>query len=130
LPESLVVGGKTGTTDDLRDSWFAGFSGDRVAVVWVGRDDNAPTRLTGATGALRVWARLMSTGARTSFSLPRPRGITETWIDLVTGDRSREECVNAVKLPLPEDRVPKKRADCGGRNVAERATDWVKEIFR
>jgi penicillin-binding protein 1B len=130
LPESLVVGGKTGTTDDLRDSWFAGFSGDRVAVVWVGRDDNAPTRLTGATGALRVWARVMSTGARTSFSLPRPRGITETWIDLVTGDRSREECVNAVRLPLPEDRVPKKRADCGGRNVAERATDWVKEIFR
>jgi penicillin-binding protein 1B len=60
LPEDLVVAGKTGTTNDMRDSWFAGFSGNRVLVVWVGRDDNKPMGLTGSSGALRVWGDIMA----------------------------------------------------------------------
>jgi len=59
LPEGLTMAGKTGTTDDMRDSWFAGFSGDKVAVVWVGRDDYKPMGLAGGTGALRVWGDFM-----------------------------------------------------------------------
>lgn len=59
LPEGMTMAGKTGTTDDMRDSWFAGFSGDKVAVVWVGRDDYKPMGLAGGTGALRVWGDFM-----------------------------------------------------------------------
>src|SRR5690606_7781981 len=59
LPE-LKAAGKTGTSDDLRDSWFAGFTGQHLAVVWVGRDDNQPMGLAGSTGALQVWIDLFS----------------------------------------------------------------------
>jgi penicillin-binding protein 1B len=59
LPKGMTMAGKTGTTDDMRDSWFAGFSGDKVAVVWVGRDDYQPMGLAGGTGALRVWGDFM-----------------------------------------------------------------------
>src|SRR5512147_666526 len=48
LSPDIHVAGKTGTTNDLRDSWFAGYTGDRLAVVWVGRDDNQPINMTGA----------------------------------------------------------------------------------
>ena len=60
LPSGLTVAGKTGTTNDMRDSWFSGFSADKVMVVWVGRDDNKPMRLSGSTGALRVWGDIMA----------------------------------------------------------------------
>ncbi|HKY20419.1 MAG TPA: transglycosylase domain-containing protein [Vicinamibacterales bacterium] len=56
--------GKTGTTDDQRDAWFAGFSGDLLAVVWVGRDDNAPLGLTGAEAALPIWTDFMMVASR------------------------------------------------------------------
>ena len=54
LPKGLVIAGKTGTSSDTRDSWFAGFTGSYLSVVWVGYDDNRVTGLTGATGALPV----------------------------------------------------------------------------
>jgi len=60
FPGSLNLAGKTGTTDGYRDSWFAGFSGDVLTVVWLGRDDNKPTGLTGSTGAGQVWKNYMS----------------------------------------------------------------------
>ena len=56
----LQPAGKTGTSNDSRDSWFAGWTGDHLAVVWVGNDQNASTGLYGATGAMRVWSGLFS----------------------------------------------------------------------
>ena len=54
----LHLAGKTGTSNDSRDSWFAGYSGSHLAVVWVGNDDNLETGLTGSSGALPVFSRL------------------------------------------------------------------------
>ena len=56
----LHAAGKTGTSNDSRDSWFAGWTGDHLAVVWVGNDQNQPTGLYGATGAMRVWSGLFA----------------------------------------------------------------------
>ena len=58
LPPTLVVAGKSGTSSDYRDSWFAGFSGSHLAVVWVGYDDNVPT------GLHRLRRRAAGVGAR------------------------------------------------------------------
>jgi penicillin-binding protein 1B len=55
LPASMVLAGKTGTTNDSRDSWFAGFSSELVVVTWVGRDDNKPMGLSGGNGAMVLW---------------------------------------------------------------------------
>ena len=53
--------GKTGTTQDYRDAWFAGYTADLVAVVWVGRDDNAPMdKVTGGGLPADIWKRFMA----------------------------------------------------------------------
>lgn len=76
LPDGLTMAGKTGTTDDMRDSWFAGFSGDKVAVVWVGRDDYQPMGFTGGAGALRVWGDFMLALPNEPLSESPPDGVT------------------------------------------------------
>jgi len=73
--KNLDLAGKTGTTNDLRDSWFAGFDNTKLAVVWIGRDDNEPTGLTGASGALLVWSDLFRQLSKTSVDLNLPSGV-------------------------------------------------------
>ena len=124
LPPSLRVAGKTGTTNDLRDSWFAGFSGNRVAVVWVGRDDNKPGKLTGASGALPLWARIMRDSAPHPFAPATPDDIEFFPFDVTDDDHDDDDCDVEVQVPflrgsLPEDFVP-----CGGRRgVIDRVFD-------
>ncbi|MCL4315482.1 MAG: penicillin-binding protein 1B, partial [Gammaproteobacteria bacterium] len=112
LPEDLTVAGKTGTTDDLRDSWFAGFSGQHLAVVWLGRDDNRPTGLSGASGALRVWGDIMGGINTDSLRLLLPGNMELARIDLQTGLRAGAACADAVELPFIADSAPAETATC------------------
>ncbi len=107
-----TLAGKTGTTDEARDSWFAGFSRRLLAVVWLGRDDNQPIRLTGSSGALRVWADIMAGQVFESFGLSRDDRLSWRRIDPRDGGIVRQSCANGVLLPFPEDRVPRKRSQC------------------
>lgn len=92
------LAGKTGTSDGNRDSWFAGYDGRHLVVIWVGRDDNHSTPLTGSTGALAVFNKLANkVGVE---ALPPVRG---EMLDPATGLRSRERCGEVITLPLPEN---------------------------
>lgn len=128
LPEDLTVAGKTGTTDDLRDSWFAGFSGQHLAVVWLGRDDNRPTGLSGASGALRVWGDIMGGINTDSLRLLLPGNMELARIDLQTGLRAGAACADAVELPFIAGSAPAETATCagGGGNAIER---FFKQFF-
>ncbi len=106
LPADLDVAGKTGTTDDLRDSWFAGYTGDHVAVVWVGRDDNQPTGLTGSSGAMTVWGEMMKNLQPEPLQPVMPEGIEMVNVDPVTGLRYNDDCKTGVLMPFIKGSAP------------------------
>jgi penicillin-binding protein 1B len=87
--------GKTGTTNDYRDAWFAGFTPDLLCVVWVGFDDNTPVGLSGTRAALPIWVDFMKValGGRTATPFPPPpEGIVFVDIDKETGLLARPGC--------------------------------------
>lgn len=130
IPSEVQVAGKTGTTDDYRDSWFAGFTGDRLAVVWVGRDDNEPTGLSGATGAMSVWGEMMAGLNPEPLQLPEPESIEWVWIDAATGLRSAQECQGAVELPFIAGSAPTESISCTPENFGDTIRTWFQGIFQ
>jgi len=128
LPPSLKLAGKTGTTDELRDSWFAGFSGDRLAVVWVGYDDNRPAGLTGAVGALPVWGELMRKLDPEPLVPPLPEDVEHVWIDPATGLRADRDCAGAIELPFLRDSAPEETAPCA-HSPGKKIKNWFRRLF-
>jgi penicillin-binding protein 1B len=120
LSPDLNIAGKTGTTDDFHDSWFAGFSGDRLAVVWLGRDDNKPTGLSGASGALRVWMDLMAGLKLEPLDTPPPADVEEIWVDAHSGLRLSQNCRRGQPVPFLVGSGPKGSASCGSPPAARR----------
>ncbi|MDO9559964.1 MAG: penicillin-binding protein 1B [Syntrophales bacterium] len=130
LSPDLDIAGKTGSTDDLRDSWFAGFCGNRLAVVWVGRDDNQPTGLTGASGAMKLWGEMMAVTEPEPLILAVPDHIERAWVDPLSGLRSSAECRNAVLLPFIAGSAPTKPAICEPLSAGRSIKGWFERIFR
>jgi len=123
LPSDLVVAGKTGTSNDYRDSWFSGFSGSHLVVAWVGHDDNRPTGLTGTTGGLAVWSRLMGSIATSSFEPLLPESLEHRWIDYFSGLETSPYCNgSAVSLPFDVGTLLEPAPDCPPGAVESPAT--------
>lgn len=77
----LHLAGKTGTTNNLVDTWFAGIDGREVVITWVGRDNNQPTRLYGASGAMSIYQRYLSNQSPIPLDLVPPEDIVNMGID-------------------------------------------------
>lgn len=100
--------GKTGTTNDERDAWFAGFTPDLVAVVWVGFDERKPLGLTGARAALPIWVRFMkeATAGLPARSFTPPEGVVLVRIDPASGGRATPHCLTTVEEAFLRGREP------------------------
>jgi penicillin-binding protein 1B len=134
LPANLVVAGKSGTSSDYHDNWFAGFSGSHLAVVWVGYDDNLPTGFTGSSGALPIWSRLMASLGTTSWEAPMPESLAETWIDYSSGLRVDKSCSdqNSVPIAVPVGTELPLKPNCGSnslQSIVERAGEWIRDLM-
>jgi penicillin-binding protein 1B len=91
---ALDAAGKTGTTNDLRDAWFVGFTPELLAVVWVGLDDNQILGLSGAQSALPIWTAFMkrALAGRPNVPFAAPPGIVQLEIDRDTGQLALPTC--------------------------------------
>ncbi|MBO1529980.1 penicillin-binding protein 1B [Psychrobacter sp. F1192] len=134
LGSDLNLAGKTGTTNNYRDAWFAGYSGNYVSVVWVGRDDNKPIGLGGGSGALPVWIDYMQRLRLTPVSMPEPEGIEWLWLENNSGKLSNERCESARYLPVMSAHLPKEASDCAialyQQEQAQQQMQWQREQSR
>ena len=128
IPGHIPVFGKTGTSNQQRDSWFAGVVGNYMAVSWIGRDDNKPTKLTGSTGALRLWGDFMSSLDVASEDRVVPEGVSFHWIDNHTGTRTDENCPTARLLPFIDGSAPQSYEACSvtpeNQSILEKFLKW------
>lgn len=113
FPADLKLAGKSGTTNDTRDSWFAGYSGNYLSVVWLGLDDNKVTGLTGSSGALPVWTNVMNQLRQKPVNLRQTDNVQWQWIDRATGYLSAQGCEGAMYIPLLRNSVPRQATACG-----------------
>ncbi len=130
FPRHFNLAGKTGTTDDLRDSWFAGFAGDYLAVVWLGLDNNKPSKLTGSTGALVVWSSVMKAISKEPLQLNKPNDVEFEWVD-PSGYRANQLCSDAVQYPFISGSAPKELSPCMDpvTRTLERAGSWFNNLI-
>lgn len=141
LAPDLNVLGKTGTSDQQRDSWFAGFAGNRLAVVWVGRDDNGSLPFTGSGGALKVWTELMRQERPEPYLAIKPESVEYFWVDAVRGVLTDPSCSGARSVPFIRGTEPRQRVSCSGQLRTESPSsasqgsgdsllDWFNGWFR
>lgn len=112
LGRSAAVAGKTGTTNDRRDSWFVGYTRDHIGVAWVGRDDNQPARVTGSNAAMRVWAQMFKTLPPDPVDLRMPDGAFWLWVDPDGMVTTGEHCAGAIQVPFVNGSQPTRQSDC------------------
>ncbi|NOH24502.1 penicillin-binding protein 1B [Vibrio europaeus] len=118
-----ALAGKTGTSNDTRDSWFVGVDGREVTTIWLGRDDNKPTKLTGSSGALRVYAEYLKHRIPEKLTLPWPQGVSTLGFAKTAQGSLDLDCSNQFKLPVWDiDGSLKKQCE-------NQPKQWIKELF-
>tara|TARA_R110002096_G_scaffold125663_1_gene271644 strand:- start:128998 stop:131274 length:2277 start_codon:yes stop_codon:yes gene_type:complete len=104
LPSLIPLAGKTGTTNALRDSWFAGFGDKILSVVWVGRDNNETAKLTGSTGAMQIWIDMMKKIKPEPLVLIEPEEVE--WWDYPDMSNPGSSCTEVKSYPFIKKYIP------------------------
>ncbi|MCW8109781.1 penicillin-binding protein 1B [Alteromonas ponticola] len=126
---NINMAGKTGTTDDFRDSWFSGFDRNNVVTVWVGNDNNQPINLTGAGGALPVFINYQKMQQPKSLSRRLPKGLGIAHFNAHSGAVTVAGCPNSMSVPAILDALPPPAQDCAGKPVIKKNKTWWEKVF-
>ena len=124
LPGLLPLAGKTGTTNELRDSWFAGFGDDVLGVIWLGRDDNQSSRLTGSSGALQIWIDIMQGLKPRPLTFITPEGVV--WAEIIHDQRVADGCSGAVAYPFVQAYLPEISGTCQNTLIQRRRVKSIR----
>lgn len=124
LPGLLPLAGKTGTTNELRDSWFAGFGDDVLGVIWLGRDDNKSSRLTGSNGALQIWIDIMQGLKPRPLSFITPEGVV--WVKTLHDQRVPDDCSGTVAYPFVQAYLPAISGTCQNTLIQRKRVKRIK----
>ena len=127
LPAELELAGKTGTSDDLRDAWFVGFSGNYLAVVWLGNDDNSPMGLTGSSGALPIWTDLMAQLPQRPLVPLMSDNISYQWVDVNASVVTEPNCPGALPIPMRSDLLKNEPIACRDNG---RPPGWIERMLK
>ena len=119
-----ALAGKTGTTDNTRDSWYVGADGREVVTVWIGRDDNQPVNLTGSAGALRLYDDYLQRRRPVPLRLAWPKKLTTVKYHRLPNGTLALDCGGQQSLPV-WDKDGSMKARCSGAQPA----DWIMDIF-
>jgi penicillin-binding protein 1B len=124
------MAGKTGTTDDYRDSWFSGFDKNILITSWIGKDNNQPVNLSGATGAMQLFIGYQQQQEPKSLVRRFPSGLAITHFDTATGRLSKAGCKDTYSVPAITDALPPTPKKCFGESrVPDKPKSWWKRIF-
>lgn len=115
FPAAQPMAGKTGTSNDGRDSWFVGLNGNEVLTVWTGRDDNQSAGLTGASGALRLWIEAVRRSGAQPVSLDPPAGVEWQWLNSDGTALTEPGCPSGARVPVAVQHQPEMMLPCPGR---------------
>ena len=119
------VAGKTGTTNDQRDSWFVGYDKSQLVTTWIGRDDNQATELTGSSGALVLFAKYMNESGVENKTEKMPSSIVMTKFEASTGNAVLYECQEMVEFPAVSAGIQPK--EC--QQKAPKKRSWYESLF-